>query len=152
MPARTNMPTCLFPALQVMGPAEKQRPIRFQGAQLLQKLRSSVSSQVAFSIPPTGFSLTTGWPRLTYKCLQPASQCRLNFSAVSIECKVLGGYPNGRVFGGQDLAMNTWEKKAGSILSFGTRRGRSSMTVCQCTIRSLSFTRALKNILRDLAR
>jgi len=60
MPARTNMPTCLFPALQVMGPAEKQRPIRFQGAQLLQKLRSSVSSQVAFSIPPTGFSLTHG--------------------------------------------------------------------------------------------
>ena len=34
-------------------------------------------------------------------------------SAVSIECKVLGGYPNRRVFGGQDLAMNTWEKKAG---------------------------------------
>jgi hypothetical protein len=34
-------------------------------------------------------------------------------SAVSIECKVLGGYPNGRVFGGQDLARNPREKKVG---------------------------------------
>jgi hypothetical protein len=34
-------------------------------------------------------------------------------SAVSIECKVLGGYPNGRVFLGQDLAMSTWGKKVG---------------------------------------
>jgi len=73
-------------------------------------------------------------------------------SAVSIECKVLGGYPNGRVFSASDLAMNTWEKKVDLNPIVKKQRGRSFMTICQRTIRALRFTRAFKNILRDLAR
>ena len=43
MPAQTDTPSSPFPTLQVMGQAEKQRPIQSQEAQLLQELRSSVS-------------------------------------------------------------------------------------------------------------
>jgi hypothetical protein len=39
----------------------------------------------------------------------------LQLSVVSIEGRITGGYPNGRVFGGPNLAIGPWEERGTSV-------------------------------------
>jgi hypothetical protein len=56
------------------------------------------------------------WPTTSFTtAYQPARQYRFNFQGVSIEGKITGGYPHGRVFGGPNLAIGPWEEWGTSI-------------------------------------
>jgi hypothetical protein len=71
---------------------------------------------------------------------------------VSIEGKVTGGYPNRTVFLGLNLAMRTREKRMDiNPIVWNAKRAElyDNLSMHHSALR---FTRALKNILRDLAR
>ena len=135
MPALTKMwLRGRFPTVRLMGPAEKQRPIRFQEVQLLPELRSSVSGEVAFSISPVlVFSDAQAGRRLHYNCQPACTSVSFRLSTVSIEDKLTCGYPNGRVSCGSNLVTRCTNKTQGpdrSKFNFAHRvsRTRSNKT------------------------